>query len=402
MQDTDLQLDALENAPRIGRARKALLRRLIDVVALPSSRVPPQDRSMAGDILLEMLFTADEEHLDLCARRLADKPEAPRRLLRFLACAPPPVARHILEFNDGLDGSDLCRVLASGSTEHRHLVAQRKPVPELVAEQLVTFGEPNVLKSLLQNPHASLSDPAVDTLVSASRDHPELCPLLLERGELTPAHAMAMFWWADSDTRRAILQRQAADRLELITSCTDVFPLAAEEGWADPVTRKGLQLIERRQRNRAAIAKSPYESLEQAIETAAREGLTQTLAQEIGYLSGVKPVTVAKILSDTGGEGIAVLCKATGLRAPSLRALWQALRRPVETGDGGEDPRYGHLLYTFQTLTVAKAQTTLRYWNWSLSSAFSPRQPDAASGGHTIDGEEISAASRTAQLVFGR
>ena len=391
-----------DDTPQIGRARNALMRRLIDIVALPSSRLPPQDRSMAGDILLEMLFTGDEEDLALCARRLSDKTDAPRRLLRFLACAPLPVSRHIVEFNEGLDESDLCRVIATGSIEHRLLVARRKPVTALVAESLVSFAEPRVMKTLLQNRHSELSDAAVDGLVSASRDNLELCKILMDRRELTPAHAMAMFWWADGDTRRAILQRQAADRLELITNCADVFPIAAGEGWADPVARKGLQLIERRQRNRAAIARSPYESLENAIETASHDGLTPQMAQEIGYLSGIKPVTIAKILSDQGGEGIAVLCKATGLKRPSLRALWQALRRPVETADGGEDPRFGHVLYTYQILTVAKAQTVLRYWNWSLSSAFSPSGPGALPGGHKVGEEEFSAPSRTAELVFGR
>ncbi len=388
--------------PRTGRARNALMRRLIDVVALPASRLPPQDRSMAGDILLEMLFTGEEEDLVLCARRLSDKTDAPRRLLRFLACAPLPVSRHILEFNQGLDDSDLCRVIATGGIEHRLLVARRKPVTSLVAENLVSFAEPRVMKVLLQNRHSNLSDAAVDGLVSASRDNLELCAILMDRRELTPAHAMAMFWWADGDTRRAILQRQAADRLELITSCADVFPIAAKEGWADPVARKGLQLIERRQRNRAAIARSPYESLENAIETAAAGGLTPQMAQEIGYLSGIKPVTIAKILSDQGGEGIAVLCKSTGLKLASLKALWRALRRPVETADGDEDPRFGHVLYTYQILTVAKAQTVLRYWNWSLSSAFSPSGPGALPGGHQAGGEEFSAPSRTAELVFGR
>ena len=39
--------------------------------------------------------------------------------------------------------------------------------------------------------------------------------------------------------------------------------------------------------------------------------MTPEMAQEIGYLAGIKPVTSAKILSDAGGEGVAVLCKAT-------------------------------------------------------------------------------------------
>ena len=393
---------AIQSQAMIGRARQALLRRLIDVVALPSSRLPPQDRSMASDILLELLFHADEDDLILCARRLADKSEAPRRLLRFLACSPINVASYVLDANDGLDDSDLCQIVSAGSVDHRAHVAQRNPVGPLVAEKLVGFAEFRVLKHLLQNRYSILSDASVDALVTVSRDQSDLCPLLMDRRELTPAHAMAMFWWADRDTRQAILQRQAADRLELISTCADVFPIAAGEGWADPVSRKGLQLIERRQRNRAAIEKSPYDSLEHAIETAASDGLTPGLAQEIGYLAGVKPVTIAKILSDPGGEGIAVICKATGLKQPYLACLWQALRRPMETGDGGEDPHFAHVVYTYQVLSVAKAQTTLRYWNWSLSSAFSPGGPVDSGPGASAGDEEFSAASRTAKLVFGR
>ena len=90
----------------------------------------------------------------------------------------------------------------------------------------------------------------------------------------------------------------------------DVFEIAAEEKWADPVTRKALQLIERRQRNRAAAERSPYGSLEGAITCRRDRRHGRPTAQEIGYLAGIKPVTAAKILSDKGGEGLAVLCKA--------------------------------------------------------------------------------------------
>lgn len=65
-----------------GAAQDALLRRLIDVVAMPGSRIPPQDRSMAGDILLDMLLHATDRERILCASRLAVCRDAPRRVLR--------------------------------------------------------------------------------------------------------------------------------------------------------------------------------------------------------------------------------------------------------------------------------------------------------------------------------
>jgi len=298
---------------------------------------------MAGDILLDMLAEAPPRETGLCARRLADKPEAPRRLLRFLASREIDIARPLLEENEGFDVSDLIRVAMAGSLDHRLLIARRKTVDSMLCERLLEFEEVSVARALVTNRGAVLSDASLDLLMTLSRDYVELARLLMDREELGPAHALAMFWWSDAPTRRAILQRQAAERADLIANCEDIFPIAAREGWSDPVARKALQLIERRQRNRAAIERSPYDSLEHAIDVAERDGLAPKLAQEIGYLAGVKPVTVAKILSDPGGEGVAVLCKATGLKTPAMRALWAAMRRPVTAEDGSDHPQFAAL-----------------------------------------------------------
>lgn len=385
-----------------GRARRLLLRRLIDFVALPATAVAPQDRSMGGDILLEMLFHASPDDRRFCAERLQVNKEAPRRLMRYLAMSDLEVARPILEVNEGFDAADLATIADETSLDHRLLIAQRKRIDPCVAEALCQREEPAVLKALLQNRGAEISERGMDLLVQHSRTVEGLTTLLIKRLELIPSQAMAMFWWADGATRRTILQRQAADRLELVDLCSDVFAVAAQENWSDPVARKTLQLIERRQRNRAAIEKSPYDSLEHAVEVAAEKGLTPELAQEIGFLAGVKPVTIAKILSDAGGEGLAVLCKATGLKRPYLARLWHALRRPLKLDDGKLHPQFAYLSETYELLAVAKAQTTLRYWNWSLSASYSPRTgPTAEDATESPNETRFSTSRRTAQLVFG-
>src|SRR5690606_3789988 len=113
----------------------------------------------------------------------------------------------------------------------------------------------------------------------------QLCEHLLRRSEMRPSGAYVMFWWCGPVERRTILQRFAVSREVMQEVVEDVFAMAAEEGWQDPVSRKALQFIERRQRNRAAIEKSPYDSLEHAVATAASQGLSRELAAEISYLS---------------------------------------------------------------------------------------------------------------------
>ena len=391
-------------APESGQARKILLRRLIDYIALPGSQVAPQDRSMGGDILLDMLLHANDEERILCARRLAGLSEAPRRVLRFLAQCNLEIASPLLQVSEAFDSSDLLEIINQVSTDHRMLIAGRKKVPISVCDELARRAELKVVQELLRNKGAQFSETAMDILVGRSRKENGLVDLLIRRLEMKPAQAMAMFWWSDRDTRRTILQRHAADRAEMVGMCADVFAIAAKEGWSDPVARKTLQLIERRQRNRAAIDKSPYDSLEAAVEAAAIEGMTPELVQEIGYLAGIKPVTSAKILSDLSGEGIAVLCKATGLKKPTLENFWRALKRPILEDDGAPHPMYEYLLETYDLLSVAKAQTTLRYWNWSLSSAFSPAaaKRSGALDEEANDESAFSTSRRTASLVFGK
>jgi uncharacterized protein (DUF2336 family) len=379
---SDLPADAPEEASDTiaqapvsdGFARRSLLRRLMDVVALPASRASVQDRAIAGDLLLEMLIESDVTARELCARRLQDMSQAPKRLLRFLALDAPHVAHILLAENKALDDSDLAYVVARGSTQHRISVAGRREIGPAVASAIADSGDAQAMKVLLENASARLSDHSIDLMVSASRKSTFLVPLLCQREETRPAHALVMFWWAASAERKHILMRFSADRLMLIDGCADIFRYAAEEGWTDPVVRKALQVIERRQRNRTALDRSPHESLEAAIKAASVTGLDPATMTEISNLSGIKPLTGEKIFADPGGEGLAVLCKATGLRRGSLRELWLSLRREGEEAEAS----FARVSEVFETLAVAKAQTVLRYWNWSLSSAFSPDVIDGA------------------------
>lgn len=347
-----------------GFARRSLLRRLMDVVALPSSRGNMQDRAIAGDLLLEILLESDVGARELCARRLQEMSQAPKRLLRFLALDAPHVAQIILADNRAFDDADLCHIVEHGSTPHRVSVANRRDIGPAVASAIAASGDTVAMKALLENNQSKLSDRAVELMVGASRDAPALPPLLINREEVRPAHALAMFWWSAHQERKQILIRFSAERTLLIDMCADIFRYAATD--TDPVVRKALQVIERRQRDRNAIARSDHESLEAAIQHAAIHGMSPDALMDIAALSGIKATTGERIFQDIGGEGVAVLCKATGLKRPFLRDLWVALRRP---DDGAEFARVSEV---YETIAVAKAQTVLRYWNWSLSSAFAP------------------------------
>nr|WP_314430859.1 DUF2336 domain-containing protein [uncultured Brevundimonas sp.] len=387
------------------KARHVLLRRLTDVVCLPASRINAFERAVTGDLLVDMLRLAPLEDRRRVAMRLAPLAEAPNSLVRILLRDEPSVAAPLIEQCASLTDVDLIGCARDADAPHRLLIAARRGLSEVVTEVLLSFGEDDVIEAVLKNASARLSQTAIEGVVALSRLSPGLCAPLLRRSELRPSGAYVMFWWCGPEERRTVLQRFAVSREVLQDSVEDLFAMVAAEGWTDPVARKALQFIERRQRNRAAIERSPYAGLEAAV-AAAGAGLKREIVSEIGYLSGVKPLTAAKIMGDAGGEPVAILCKATGLSRLDLQTLWRAMRRPELTPDGDVHPDWERVQVTYEMLAVDRAQTVLRYWNWSLSSALTPALLQAIRDGDEALIDEYSAPEKAAMLAlaenFGR
>lgn len=403
MSDTaplDLAPDESEPvAPPPSKARMALLRRLADVVCLPSSRVNAFERSMTADLLVEILRDAGSEERARVAMRLSNLTDPPSVLARLLLRDVIEVSRPLIEMCQALSDADLLDCAKHASIFHRIAIAHRRELNPVVCEALVERMEAPVIEAVLRNEHAKLSANALEILVAATREHPRTIPALLRRPELRPSHAYILFWWADADARRAILMRFAVSREILQEAASDVFALAAAEKWADPLSRKALQFIERRQRNRAAIDKSPFASLEAAV-AAGQEGMSREVAEEIAYLSGIKPTTGAKIFTDAGGEPIAILCKATGLPRAAVKAIWRGLRRRDTDSSGETWPALERVLITYDMIAVDRAQTVLRYWNWALTSALTPALLKAIRDGDEDGLDEYSVPERAAMLAL--
>lgn len=341
------------------RTRAILARRLADIVGLPSSRVTPRERWIVGDLLYDVLRSSDVELRKRCARRIATLQDAPHRLLRSLACDAFEVAEPILETCLALTDFDMLEIARAGTLQHRLALAKRERISETVAAALAAYGEPPVVERLLRNRTAHLAAPTVDHLVGAALDEPRYASFIIRREELRPAQAFRLFWSCEHVDRFQILDRFAVDRTILIEAVEDIFPMAAADGWDDPMVTRILRYIDRRQRNRAAADESPYGSLEGAIDVMALEGPRPELVSEITTLAAIDRRLLLRMIDDMGGEPLAVLCKATGLKFPSFLGFWRGLGRP-EQGDVVDQARK-----VYDTLSVEKAQTVLRYWNLS-------------------------------------
>ena len=242
----------LSDKPKF-RARHILMRRLADVVCLPESRINAFERAVTADLLVEMLREAELADRARVSKRLSILAEVPNSLVRLLIVDEIEAARPLIEDCDALNDADLLYCARHGRSAHRVALASRKGLPAILSEELVDGIDIPVIEALLKNLRATISQPALESAVALSQTHATLIPLILRRPELRPSSAYVLFWWADADVRRTILSRFGVNREIMQDMASDVFGMAAAENWQDPLSRKALQFIERRQRNRAAM-----------------------------------------------------------------------------------------------------------------------------------------------------
>lgn len=318
---------------------------------------------MVADVLDELLRSADVQLRIKVAKRLAQQHEAPRGLLRRLAHDQFEVAGPILRQSLLLSDFDMMDIAQSGSVPHKLEIARREKVSETVAAALCTGADLEVMSVLLRNEGARFASSTMDVMVRVAAEHESIARLLIARPEMRPAQALALFWSVSHDMRRMILDRFAASRQILQDAAEDVFPLAAREDSPDGAVREALAYIDRRQRDRRAAEVTPFGSLEGLVERAAQIGFTEELRAEAAVLANVQRDLLNRMIDDFGGEPLAILAKATGLSRQHLTGMIEGAGRMDALNRAEQAVR------VFDTMSVDKAQTVLRYWNWVIARA---------------------------------
>lgn len=337
------------------KSRRLLVENISDLFLTPDGRLNDHERALMSDILCKLIENIETSVRRELAERLSSNNQAPPDLILMLANDQISIARPILERSPVLQDPDLVEIVRNRSKEHRLSIAIREDINPDVSDALIEHGDTDVIDALLKNPDAELSDRSMEYLVAESRRIDRFQEPLLRHCDLPLKLAHRMFWWVSAALRHHILLSYEATEHELdaaIETATNQALINSKP--ADGIESKSHQLVARLHAKGELTVAFIIQSLRQRRIPVFIAGLA-----EMGHIDYR---TVANILSDAGGECLAVLCKAVGVERSDFTSIFLLLEQAQGGGNPLDPGILTRNLELFDSTKQENAMAALGYW----------------------------------------
>ena len=337
-------------------SRSVLAATISDLFSEDKGALSERERAMMFDILHKIIHDVEMTVRRRLSEKMADYRDVPRHLISILANDTIEVAYPILSRSLVLQDRDLIEIIQQRTREHQMAIATRPSVSEAVSNALVETGEASVIRTLLNNPNAEISRTTMDYLVEESKRVDSFQEPILRRADLPMDLATRMFMWVSAALRQHILDNfelpeELVDDLLEQTAVAEASALAN----AQPTgRRKSVALAEKLE---AAGMITP-----DMLITALQQGETSLFIAMFRRVTGLREKLIMRILFESGGEGLAIACKAVGIGKAAFTSLFALSRkaRPEATAALQRETR--RVLMLFDQISESSARDVLRKW----------------------------------------
>ncbi|MEQ1890714.1 MAG: DUF2336 domain-containing protein [Alphaproteobacteria bacterium] len=340
-------------------ARRALSVGIIDLCQGNGQKMDPQDREIAGQIIIRLIAEFEIELRARIADRLASSDQAPKALIRALARDEIMVAGPVITHSPLLDDVDFVAIIKGKTREHRLLVAARPNISAEVGDALLKPGEPEVLEALLNNQSAAISAAAMEYAVEESRLRVNLQGPLVSRADLPPQLARKLAAFVSDELKRHLAVKFPNDREIVNQAVREVRMVKTLTPAGSPpgISGKAANLVERLQANGELNITRVISFL--------REKRLPLFFSGMAALTRLNVQSLVHFAFESEAQGLAVICRAAG----ADRGQFVSVVLLLEQARNGRAVAPSQLLSSgrlFDSLTEARALAVLEDWRTGL------------------------------------
>jgi uncharacterized protein (DUF2336 family) len=354
--------------------RTALAETVADFFDSESRLLTARERALMYDILHRIIHDVEMAVRKRVAEYISERADVSPDLANLLANDEIEVAYPVLLKSEVLKDTTLIEVVRNRTLEHQLAIAIRHEVSEAVSDALVEYGDESVVKALLNNDNARISEVTMESLVEQSRRIDTFREPILRRAELEPALAKRMFLWVSAALRQMIVQQFNLDP----ETIDDLLEKAVfEELEANDVAGRPTKTTEL-----AASLVETKEITPEMLISLLEEGEVSLFVSVFARMTKISDKLVMRILFEPGGEGLSIACKALGLEKVVFSSIFTLSRkaRPSLRETLQRDLRRSLGLY--DQMTDKSARKVLRLWQRNTDYLSAIRELEISSTKH--------------------
>lgn len=348
----DLALD------RSIEGRRALSNTIGDLFSDRATTLSERERALMADILRKLIRDCEMAVRRDLSERLAKAGNPPHDLILALANDEFEVAEPILMQSQVLRDIELIQIIRHRTQQHQLAIAMRRSVSEYVSDALVETGSVDVIKTLLENQDAKISEATMEYLAEESQRVDSYQEPLIKRQDLRPELAERMYLWVSAAVRQHILEHfevhpgHLDDHLEGVARSISGNP---QQHPCDPAAVQPAAALAEE------LAKQQRITPDFLIQVL-RQGEIALFEALFGRLSGLPVPRLQRVLYDSGGDGLAIACRALDMPKSSFATIF-LLSRKRNAGQCVVDPRdLSRALQLFDRANADAAKQVVKMW----------------------------------------
>lgn len=341
--------------------RRDLAASLSDLFDDSSTVLSDRERALMSDILHKLVRECEMAVRRDLAERLSKSENPPHELIVLLANDEIEVAQPILANCNVLRDMELVQIIRRRTQQHQLAIAMRRAVSEPVSDALVETGNENVIKTLLENQDAQISEATMTYLAEESRRVDTYQEPLVKRHDLDPELAKRMYLWVSAALREHILENFEVDPTALDETLDDLAASMVTDPAHQPGEGGASRPAEVLARHLVQSDENAWHMMIQVL----RQGEVTLFEALLGEVGDLSPARVQKIVYEAGGEGLAIACRALDMPKTTFATIFLLSRRG-EVGKRVTDPRVlSRALMMFDKINPQAAQEVLKSWRRS-------------------------------------
>ena len=276
--------------------------------------------ALMNDILKRLIQDVARPIRKTLAAKLAKSHNAPREVVEVLANDDFDIASPILLKSDLLSDDALIEIIHHRTQAHRLAIAMRRSVSFQVSDALVATNATDVIRTLLQNHGAQISQSTMAYLVEQSRAVDEFQEPLLRRNDLEATLAKRMYAWVSAALRQFILENFHVDELDIDLAVGKTVDTVIEDTeWQSEEDTAAANLAQELTKQNKVNANLLLQTLRQG-----EIGLFEAL---LASMARIKISSVRKLIYDEGAEGLVIVARSADIDRTSFTSIFLLLQR---------------------------------------------------------------------------